>query len=276
MFPIFIIVLLELVIATPPACFLTCTYEIAQNCPNSFNDLTCICINEDSIIGCLVDICPFGAFLSARDHYIGTCLEHGRPTITNPFPPPAIWPPDDQPDESQFENDNPQQQQGTTLRTSIVTPTPTVELPARFRITPIPENDRVHDEGEESEDELYNPNAVCEWEERDALDENGEFIVIRRPINVPKKYRNPANVGHTRRVLIKRPTNQYTHQKSTDNPPRIQHVRKIKIDTSNSTTVASASKNKKQNRKKVPNIKSTNYDDDDDDKKKIRVNRKSL
>ena len=58
-------------------------------------NLTCICINEDLTIGCLVDdICPFGTFISARDHYIGTCLEHGRPSITNPVPPPAIWPPE--------------------------------------------------------------------------------------------------------------------------------------------------------------------------------------
>ncbi|CAI5759760.1 unnamed protein product [Candida verbasci] len=87
-----LLVFISLVISTPPACFLSCMSEIAISKCSSLSNLTCCCINEDSIIGCLIDICPYGVFLSARDHYLGTCLEHGKPTITNPEPPEPIYP----------------------------------------------------------------------------------------------------------------------------------------------------------------------------------------
>lgn len=32
------------------------------------------------LVGCLVDICPYGNFESARDHFFGTCLEHSKAT----------------------------------------------------------------------------------------------------------------------------------------------------------------------------------------------------
>ena len=69
-----------------------------------------------------------------------------------------------------------------------------------------------------------------EWEETDSLDENGAFIVIRRPVNVPKRYRDPSNVGNIRRVIITRPVNYYSNQQASDNPkPRkVQHVKRIK------------------------------------------------
>lgn len=101
MYIVIIIILFSTVLSIPPACFISCTSEIARTCANGLTDLTCLCNKEDEIVTCLVDICPFGVFVSARDHYIGTCLEHGRPTVTNPFPPDAIWPPyqDQEPEE---------------------------------------------------------------------------------------------------------------------------------------------------------------------------------
>lgn len=223
------LVFLKSIFATPPACFLSCINEIAHDCPEDAANLTCICINEDLIIGCLVDICPFGTFISARDHYIGTCLEHGRPSITNPIPPPAIWPPE--PKVSSISD--------TTMKTkytsSAMQVTQTVEFPARVTITPLP-SEVINPEPEivdESEDEFYNPNEPCEWEETDELDENGAFIVIRRPVNVPKRYRDPTNVGNVRRVIITRPVNYYSNQHAFDKfdnpkPRKIQHVKRIK------------------------------------------------
>lgn len=62
-------------LATPPACFLACTQVIARWCEHNHRDFKCICDNSPSLVGCLVDICPYGSFFSARDHFWGTCLE---------------------------------------------------------------------------------------------------------------------------------------------------------------------------------------------------------
>lgn len=264
------LVFLKSILATPPACFLSCINEIAHDCPEDAVNLTCICINEDLIIGCLVDICPFGTFISARDHYIGTCLEHGRPSITNPVPPPAIWPPE--PKVSSISN--------TTMRTeftsSIMQVTQTVEFPARVTITPIPSDIPKPEIVDESEDEFYNPNEPCEWEETDSLDENGAFIVIRRPVNVPKRYRDPSNVGNIRRVIITRPVNYYSNQQASDNPkPRkVQHVKRIKKIPKKVSKNANESKMSPStlNQKIKPNrnnLKKLH-------KKKFKVNRKSI
>lgn len=80
---------LALAIATPPACFLSCVNEVAHGCSRAQTDLECICNDKPAIIACLVDICPLGNFESARDHFLGTCLEHNRPA--------ALFPPRQQP-----------------------------------------------------------------------------------------------------------------------------------------------------------------------------------
>lgn len=85
-------ILVTLVEATPPACFLSCTNEIAALCDSHHMGFRCICANETKLVACLVDICPYGNFESARDHYLGTCMEHGMATKSNPFPPPALIP----------------------------------------------------------------------------------------------------------------------------------------------------------------------------------------
>lgn len=67
--------IISLVQATPPACFLSCVQVIARWCEKNHADFRCICDNSPSLVGCLVDICPYGNFFSARDHFWGTCLE---------------------------------------------------------------------------------------------------------------------------------------------------------------------------------------------------------
>lgn len=73
-----LLALLALALATPPACFLSCTNEVAHRCGGQAN-LLCICAANDALQGCLVDICPYGNFESARDHFWGTCREHSLP-----------------------------------------------------------------------------------------------------------------------------------------------------------------------------------------------------
>lgn len=77
--PSMLAALFVLVAATPPACFLSCTNEVAKSCPNGHADIRCLCTFHASVLGCLVDICPYGNFESARDHFEGTCLEHSAP-----------------------------------------------------------------------------------------------------------------------------------------------------------------------------------------------------
>lgn len=84
--------LLTLVTATPPACFLSCINEVAHTCPREHIDIYTLCVKRDSVIGCLVDICPYGNFESARDHFLGTCLEHihdkpSKPDFISSLPP---------------------------------------------------------------------------------------------------------------------------------------------------------------------------------------------
>lgn len=67
------------IVATPPACFLSCINELAHHCPRAHSDLQCLCQHKDSLVSCLVDICPLGNLDSARDHFLGTCLEHNCP-----------------------------------------------------------------------------------------------------------------------------------------------------------------------------------------------------
>lgn len=76
MFPI--LLYLASVLATPPACFLSCTNEVSHRCVGAQANILCICSAHDAVQGCLVDICPYGNFESARDHYVGTCQEHGQ------------------------------------------------------------------------------------------------------------------------------------------------------------------------------------------------------
>ncbi|KAI3403320.2 hypothetical protein KGF56_003908 [Candida oxycetoniae] len=218
-----VLTLLSISSSTPPACFLSCVAEVTRKCPSNLKDISSVCKNEDALVGCLVDICPFGTFQSARDHFIGTCLEHGKPSVTNPYPPPAIWPPPG------YEENMP----------SINKPRPYPYSKKKQETPPVKLIDPHQGKGgggggggggkKGSINDGYNPNRPCEWEEMDSLDKNGNFIIIRRPINVPPEFRNPANVGNTRRVFIQNPVNYLPNseqQNENQNGP-IQRVKKI-------------------------------------------------
>ncbi|ABN67723.2 predicted protein, partial [Scheffersomyces stipitis CBS 6054] len=202
------ITLMALVIAyvnaTPPACFLSCIAEVAKTCPLQKMDITCLCAKEDSVLGCMVDICPYGTFFSGRDHFIGTCMEHGKPSISNPHPPDPIYPP--KLSSSISTKPTPISSFSSTITDGLVS----LSKPARSSIQQIetgkPESDC--DSDTESEDE-YNSDEDCEWEETQSVDADGNVIFIRRPINVPQKYRNPKNNGKTRKVIIKKPPQDY-------------------------------------------------------------------
>lgn len=90
---ILILALTGFVTATPPACFLSCINEVAHTCPLKHADYECLSNHRDSVIGCLVDICPYGKFESARDHFLGTCLEHQNMKSSPVFKHPHHIPP---------------------------------------------------------------------------------------------------------------------------------------------------------------------------------------
>ena len=249
-----LLISLQCVYSIPPACFLSCIAEVSRKCERGLSQFSCICIKEDQIVGCLIDICPFGNFNSARDHFLGSCLEHGKPTITNPYPPPAAWPPPDyekslpkmhepvyrpeptrihqevrpSPTRSIVDHHNPPPQSPHTKniqqqpihheplrsppqhhaesnpRTTHNNPTPTPNQS-------IPDFDPWFDDYDDDFTDSYDPEKPLEWEEMDALDRFGRFIVIRRPINVPKQLRDPTNAGKKRRVVVKLPADQRNH-----------------------------------------------------------------
>ncbi|KAI5970280.1 hypothetical protein CANMA_000632 [Candida margitis] len=266
-----ILLITRLVISTPPACLLSCISEVSSKCERGWSSLSCVCNKEDQIVGCLIDICPFGNFNSARDHFLGTCLEHGKPTITNPYPPPAVWPPPDyekslpkmhepvyrpEPTTSRVVNTvpgsvqksidhhnpfprtapnhepidespnlhgprrRPQHQVGEaprenfphtpTIHSPTPNPTPTPRHTPQF----IPDFDSWFDEYDGLSDDSYDPERPLEWEEMDALDRHGRFIVVRRPINVPHQLRDPSNAGQIRRVVVRGQANRPKHNKN--------------------------------------------------------------
>lgn len=65
--------------STPPACFLDCISVVSRSC-NNLSDIPCLCSSQDCLIPCFEKRCKDIAFLSARDHYWGTCLEHHYPS----------------------------------------------------------------------------------------------------------------------------------------------------------------------------------------------------
>lgn len=79
LFRTIVFILFSFTVATPPACFISCANEVSHGCPRGPVDLLCLCANETPLLSCFIDICPLGTFFSARDHYFGTCLEHGKP-----------------------------------------------------------------------------------------------------------------------------------------------------------------------------------------------------
>ncbi|ODV74108.1 uncharacterized protein CYBJADRAFT_162268, partial [Cyberlindnera jadinii NRRL Y-1542] len=93
----------SLVVSTPPACFLSCIDHMARTCEESHTDFECFCDNSPSVLGCLVDICPYGTFFSARDHFWGTCVEMLEPR--------GLYEQDEDEDEEQDEEDEEEEEQ---------------------------------------------------------------------------------------------------------------------------------------------------------------------
>lgn len=174
----------NIVIATPPACFLSCINEVAKESRKLLTDLTSLCAKQEQVLGCLVDICPYGTFESSRDHYFGTCLEHGKPTNGN-YPPgyiPGL--------ESQlipFSPVNP-----TTFQTTILKPESTT-VSLQTSSIPLVESEPLIPEYED-----------CEWEEEETVDENGWITIVKKPINVPAEYLSRAGTSK-KKVIIKHP-----------------------------------------------------------------------
>lgn len=172
-------------VATPPACFLACTNALASNCTHGHRDLSCLCRARDSLVGCLVDICPYGVFDSARDHYLGTCLEHKKeaPTAAKEAPKGtgqlnqglsrsstlrsgSASQPLQVPKEVQ------QNVQKFTSHKTPSTPAPAREKASRSKPLSLPQSE------------------LTRWEELQTTDDKGNIIIIRRPIKagrVPKK-----------------------------------------------------------------------------------------
>ena len=98
-----IIIYIVLVAATPPACFLSCINEVARSCPYEHRDLRCLCLNKDSVFGCMIDICPWGNFDAGRDHFLGTCLEH-RAEVDDRWTVQDVHPPHFEPAQSPIPN----------------------------------------------------------------------------------------------------------------------------------------------------------------------------
>ncbi|GME86025.1 unnamed protein product [Ambrosiozyma monospora] len=63
-------------VSTAPWCSLDCAVSIAKTCPDQLTDLSCLCEKKTEFLDCLTDVCPDDNYYAARDHYLGTCLEH--------------------------------------------------------------------------------------------------------------------------------------------------------------------------------------------------------
>ncbi|KAG7889614.1 hypothetical protein KL935_000426 [Ogataea polymorpha] len=72
-------------VAMPPACTLACVNDQAHLCAKSHLDFSCLCASRAHILRCLIDKCPFGNYLPARDHYLGTCIERIPELASNPL-----------------------------------------------------------------------------------------------------------------------------------------------------------------------------------------------
>ncbi|KAM9938336.1 hypothetical protein OXX80_002160 [Metschnikowia pulcherrima] len=74
---ILILLFASLVIATPPACFINCINSISHICGKNQADVKCLCRVHEAINQCISNYCPSENFYSSRDHFSGTCMEHG-------------------------------------------------------------------------------------------------------------------------------------------------------------------------------------------------------
>lgn len=105
---------------TPPAAILRCVNEAARDCQGTHSNYKCICDQKDRVLYCLAVYSPYGNYLCARDHFLGTCIDHvpnlvddpdfnfdipRRKTKTSAQPEPTNYPeiPDDDEDDDKKE-----------------------------------------------------------------------------------------------------------------------------------------------------------------------------
>lgn len=178
------------VTAIPPACFLSCVSEVSRTCPHKLDDIPCVCAKKNVLIGCLVDICPYGVFDAARDHFLGTCLEHSKPTSTEASTPtlgPAYTAKPPQRDEvrgGQIIDKSRQPHIDEQHRDAHKIPNDT----GRKEPNPVERKDKNPGYPNEKMD----AKDSNQWEEEKSVDENGIVYIIRRPKNVPTQNKQPS------------------------------------------------------------------------------------
>lgn len=177
------------VAAIPPACFLSCVSEVSRTCLHNLEDIPCVCAKKNILIGCLVDICPYGVFDAARDHFLGTCLEHSKPTSTEASTS-ALG--------SVYTAKPPQRDEGRVdqivdkSRQSLIDEQhrDALKIPnyaGRKELNAIQRNDK--DPG--YPDEKMDAKDSNKWVEEKSVDENGIVYIIRRPKNAPTQNIQP-------------------------------------------------------------------------------------
>lgn len=70
---IFVSFLASISATKPPSCFKPCLHNIAQWGEGGLSNLTNICSNHLSLVGCLIDICEGASLLQAKNHFFDTC-----------------------------------------------------------------------------------------------------------------------------------------------------------------------------------------------------------
>lgn len=69
---------------SPPAAILHCVNEVAHGCSGFHSNYACICGNRDRVLYCLATVSPYGNYLEARDHFLGTCIDRVPALIDDP------------------------------------------------------------------------------------------------------------------------------------------------------------------------------------------------
>ncbi|CCE72945.1 Piso0_000552 [Millerozyma farinosa CBS 7064] len=178
------------VAATPPACFLSCVSEVSRTCPHKLDDIPCVCAKKNVLIGCLVDICPYGVFDAARDHFLGTCLEHSKPASTEPSTP-ALGP---------MYTAKPLQKDGGRGGQDVdKNRQPHIDQQHRdAHNIPNEAGEKEPESSDRTDKDSGYPYDKIEakdgnrWEEERSEDENGIVYIIRRLKNAPTQHKQPS------------------------------------------------------------------------------------
>lgn len=167
---------------TPPAAILRCVNEAARDCQGTHSNYKCICDQKDRVLYCLAVYSPYGNYLCARDHFLGTCIDHvpnlvddpdfnfdipRRKTKTSAQPEPTNYPeiPDDNDDDDKKEwneDDNNDEEENE-------------EVP--IQLPPDECDDKLDEDIEEEEPNERNCEFVCycECDEENDIEDDQDF-----------------------------------------------------------------------------------------------------